>query len=160
VARSHDYWAACCFFFSAGSSIITVMSAAMWCVGPSVGWLAWTMVRPKARDDRHVDGTAGAIRFLRFSAASMNGASSACFLASRAAGQPSAPHDLGGEQLQRLADMLVLVAAALLDEHDLIDAGLLVCRRCSVSSAGVPMPLPWPTPAAVLGRLKALPDVR
>ena len=37
------------------------------------------------RDRRHGDGGTGATRFLRFSAASMKGASSACFFASRAA---------------------------------------------------------------------------
>ena len=54
-------------------------------------------------------------------------------------------HDLGGKELERIADMLVPVASALLDEHDLVDAGLLVRREMLVSSAGVPMPLPCPT---------------
>src|SRR5271167_2197279 len=35
-------------------------------------------------------------------------------------------HHLRGEDFERLADVFVAVGAALLDEHDLIDAGLLV----------------------------------
>ena len=72
-------------------------------------------------------GASGCIHFLRFSAASMNGASSACFRASRS-GLPGLEHrhHLGGEQLERVDDVLVLVAARLLDEHHLVDAGVLI----------------------------------
>jgi len=38
-------------------------------------------------------------------------------------------HDAFGKHLERLADMFVAVGAALLDEHDLVDAGFLVARQ-------------------------------
>ena len=36
--------------------------------------------------------------------------------------RPKFRHHIAGEQFERFADMLVLVAAALLDEHGLVDA--------------------------------------
>src|SRR6266550_5205020 len=69
-------------------------------------------------------------------------------------------HHLGSEQVQRIADVLVLVAAALLDEYDLIDAGILVAlemlgefgRRADAAALPDRRQL-------VLGRLEALPYI-
>ena len=43
--------------------------------------------------------------------------------------RPEFGHDIRGKDLKRLADMLVAIGAALLDEHDLVDAGFLVARQ-------------------------------
>ncbi len=109
--------AAACFFLSAGSSIITVMSAAIWCVGPSADLVLLHDGAAIGRDRRHGDAATGANRFLRSSAAAMKGASSACFFASaRFLVGFQDRHDLRREQIERVADVLVLVAPALLDE--------------------------------------------
>ena len=55
-------------------------------------------------------------------------------------------HDLGREQLERLADVLVPVLAALLDEDRLVDAGVLEHAQVPRSSSGLPMqPAPPPS---------------
>ena len=49
-------------------------------------------------------------------------------------------HHLAGEQLERLADVLVPVAAALLDEGHLVDAALVELAQVLAQPSGVPMP--------------------
>jgi len=45
-------------------------------------------------------------------------------------------HHVLGKDLQRLADMLMAICAALLDKHDLVDAGLLVARQMRAQLVG------------------------
>ena len=57
-------------------------------------------------------------------------------------------HHVGGEQLERLADVVVAVVPALLDEDDLVDAGLLELAQVVRTSSGR-------ADAAALGRRPA-----
>ena len=66
-----------------------------------------------------------------------------------------------GKDLERLADMLVAIGAALLNEHDLVDPGLLVAGQVRAQLVG------GADPAAsgivrqlILDLQKALPEVR
>src|SRR5580704_14434892 len=69
-------------------------------------------------------------------------------------------HHFRGKELQRIADMLVLVAAALLNEHHLVDARLLVALQMlgELGRRADAAPLPDGR-QLVLGRLEALPHV-
>ena len=101
---------------------------------------------------------------LRFIAASMAGASRSALRRSRSASLLlELGHHVGGEELERLADVLVAIAAALLDEDHLVDADvgeLAQVRRAA--SPGVPMPPSIGPMSGIESRtaFEALPDVR
>src|SRR6516165_10370655 len=69
-------------------------------------------------------------------------------------------HDALGKDLERLADVLVAISAALLDEHDLVDAGLLIARQMRTRLAGgADAAAPGIVRQLVLDLQKALPEI-
>ena len=69
-------------------------------------------------------------------------------------------HDAFGKDLERLANMLVAVGAALLDEHDLVDAGFLVARQMRAQLIrGADAAAPGIVGQLVLDLQEALPEI-
>ena len=70
-------------------------------------------------------------------------------------------HHALGKDLERLADMFVAVAAALLDEHDLVDPGLLVARQMRAQLVGgADAAAPSIVRQLILDLQKPLPEIR